>query len=341
VVDMVLKKKAEEEKRKAEERERKKQEEKKKKEQAMAYQAPEWARVEEEGLFEEEEEEMRARKEELYCVACNKKFKSDKQWKNHEQSKKHRDKIAELRIVFKEEEEALKEADGDGDEVDVGFDFKPTQESDENESESLDAAEELSEELEGLEVNDKEDSDKDLDRAEQKVGSYGDTSVLEAMLSSRKNKKCGYVVPPAEASLGGVEIDDDISEYNNVKKKGRRRRSSKEEQGESTYADTEQQRKPEVRPEGSRPDNYENGVDDKMEGSSISNEDAASASRGDQQKGKNSNPKKNKKDKKSTEKKTTVSADLKSTSKGKKQKVHLCSSFLLLLWHVCVQQNWL
>jgi DnaJ homolog subfamily A member 5 len=118
---------------------------------------------------EEEEEEMRAkRKEELYCVACNKKFKSDKQWKNHEQSKKHRDKIAELRIVFKEEEEALKEADGDGDEVDVGFDFKPTQESDENESESLDAAEELSEELEGLEVNDKEDSDKDLDRAEQR-----------------------------------------------------------------------------------------------------------------------------------------------------------------------------
>jgi DnaJ homolog subfamily A member 5 len=211
VVDMALKKKAEEEKRKAEERERKKQEEKKKKEQAMVYQEPEWARVEEEeGLFEEEEEEMRARKEELYCVACNKKFKSDKQWKNHEQSKKHRDKIAELRMVFKEEEEALKEAeevDGDGDEVDVGFDFKPTQESDENESEWSDAAEELAEELEeGLEVNDKEDSDKKLDNAEQEVGSYDETSVLEAMLSSRKNKKGGYVVPPAE--VGGVETRD-------------------------------------------------------------------------------------------------------------------------------------
>jgi DnaJ homolog subfamily A member 5 len=211
VVDMALKKKAEEEKRKAEERERKKQEEKKKKEQAMVYQEPEWARVEEEeGLFEEEEEEMRARNEELYCVACNKKFKSDKQWKNHEQSKKHRDKIAELRMVFKEEEEALKEAeevDGDGDEVDVGFDFKPTQESDENESEWSDAAEELAEELEeGLEVNDKEDSDKKLDNAEQEVGSYDETSVLEAMLSSRKNKKGGYVVPPAE--VGGVETRD-------------------------------------------------------------------------------------------------------------------------------------
>ena len=54
---------------------------------------------------------MAMRKEELYCVACNKKFKSDKQWKNHEQSKKHRDKVSELRMVFEEEEEALKDAE--------------------------------------------------------------------------------------------------------------------------------------------------------------------------------------------------------------------------------------
>ncbi|GJM95600.1 hypothetical protein PR202_ga12361 [Eleusine coracana subsp. coracana] len=329
VVDMALKKKAEEEKRKAEERERKKEEEKRKKERAMAYQEPEWARVEEEeGMFdEEEEEEMRAkRKEEFYCVACNKKFKSDKQWKNHEQSKKHREKIAELRMAFKEEEAALKEAEeveGDGDEVDVGFDFKPTQESDENESEWSDAAEELAEELEeGLEVHDKEDGHKDLDNAEQGVGSYDETSVLEAMLSRRKNKG-GYVVPPAEVSSVGAEPEeDDISEFKfNVKKKGRRRRASKKEQGENTYADNEQQRKPEVQPEESGHDNDENGVDDKIEWPSSSNEDAAST-KGDQQKvkGKNGNSKKNKKDKKSTEKKTNVSADQKSTSKGKKQK---------------------
>ncbi|TVU50130.1 hypothetical protein EJB05_01487, partial [Eragrostis curvula] len=327
VVDMALKKKAEEEKRKAEERERKKVEEKRKKERAMAYQEPEWARVEEEeDMFdEEEEEELRAkRKEEFYCVACNKKFKSDKQWKNHEQSKKHKDKIAELRMVFKEEEEALKEAEEEDDlnDVDVGFDFKPTQESDENESEWSDAAEELAEELdEGLEVHDKDDGDKDFDNAEQEVGSYDETSVLEAMLSSRKNKKSGYVVPPEEAFSGGVEInDDDRSEYNNVKRKGRRRRASKKEQEESTYGDNDQQKKSEVQPEESRHDNDENDVDDKMEGPSSSNEDPASASKGDKQKGKNSNPKKNKKDKKATEKKTSVSADQKSTSKGKKQK---------------------
>ncbi|PWZ46225.1 DNAJ protein JJJ1 [Zea mays] len=149
VVDMVLKKKLEEEKRKAEEKERRKEEDKRKKERAMAYQEHEWARAEE-GLYDEdEEEEMRANKELLYCAACNKKFKSDKQWKNHEQSKKHRNKIAELRKAFREEESLKKAEEGEGDwnEVDMGFDFKPTQESDDASAFS-DAAEELAEEFE-------------------------------------------------------------------------------------------------------------------------------------------------------------------------------------------------
>ncbi|CAN6329161.1 unnamed protein product, partial [Urochloa humidicola] len=327
VVDMALKKKAEEEKRKAEEKERKKEEEKRKKERAMAYQEPDWARVEEEeGLYDDdEEEEMKQakRREEFYCVACNKKFKSDKQWKNHEQSKKHRDKIAELRMAFKEEEESLKEAEeeGEGDEVDVGFDFKPTQESD-DESAFSDAVEELAEDLEeGLDVHDKEDADKVVDSAEQEVGSYDEASVLEAMLSSRKNRKGGYVAPPEETLSTAAEDDDDdrSSEINNTKRKGRRRRAAKKEQDEGTYADNEQCGKSEVHPEEST---NGNDADDKMEGPSSSNEDR------DKQNGKNSNPKKNKKNKKGTEKKTTVSADQKSTSKadqkstskGKKQK---------------------
>ncbi|OEL14240.1 DNAJ protein JJJ1-like protein [Dichanthelium oligosanthes] len=336
VVDMALKKKAEEEKRKAEEKERKKAEEKRKKERAMAYQEPEWARVEEEEVLYdddgEEEEEMRAkRKEELYCVACNKKFKSDKQWKNHEQSKKHRDKIAELRMAFKEEEESLKESEeGDWNEVDVGFDFKPMQESD-DESAFSDAAEDLAEELEeGLEVHDKENGDKVFNSAEQEVGSYDEASVLEAMLSSRKNRKGGYVAPPEEDLSGAAEDDDDdrSSEVNNAKRKGRRRRAAKKEQDEGTSADNEQCGKSEFQPEES---GHGNDVGDKMEGPSSSNDDSASASKGDKQNGK-----KNKKNKKGTEKKTTVSADQKSTSKadhkstskGKKQKVART-----VIWH--------
>ncbi|KAF8661080.1 hypothetical protein HU200_057182 [Digitaria exilis] len=332
VVDMALKKKAEEEKRRAEEKEKKKEEEKRKKERAMAYQEPDWARVEEEeGLYDdEEEEELRAKKkEELYCVACNKKFKSDKQWKNHEQSKKHRDKIAELRMAFKEEEESLKETEeegeGDWNEVDVGFDFKPTQESD-DESAFSDAAEELAEDLEEvLEVHDNGDGDTVFDSTEQEVGSYDEASVLEAMLSSRKNRKGTYVAPPEEALSSAVEDDDDdrSSEVNNTKRRGRRRRAAKKQQDEDTYADNEQPGKSEVQPEESS-----NDVDEKMDGPSSSNDDSASVSKGDEQNGKNSNPKNNKKNKKGTEKKTAVSADQKgttkadqkSTSKGKKQK---------------------
>ncbi|XP_048529224.1 DNAJ protein JJJ1 homolog [Triticum urartu] len=329
VVDMALRKKAEEEKKKKEEMERKKAEEKKKKERAMAYQEPEWARVDEiELAFEEEDdEETREKaKEELYCVACNKKFKSEKQWKNHEQSRKHKDKVADLRMAFKEEEEALKEAEeeagGEWEEVDVGFDFKPANESEE--SDWSDAAEELAEELdEGLEVADEDNGNKDFNNGEQEVGSYDETSVLEAMLSSRKNKKSGYVVPQEEAPSVVTEDDnseDRNSEVKSVKKKGRRRRASKKGQDEGSYADSGHGMKNDVPYEESVHDNDENDADDKAEGPPTSNDDGTSASVGSQQNEKTDNPKKNKKNKKGAEKKTTVSADLKFTSKGKKQK---------------------
>ncbi|CAM0949812.1 unnamed protein product [Alopecurus aequalis] len=337
VVDMTLKKKAEEAKKKMEEMERKKAEERKKKERAMAYQEPEWARVDEDDLvFEEEEDEETRdkRKEELYCVACNKKFKSEKQWKNHEQSKKHKDKVTELRIAFKEEEEALKEANeeagGDGEDS-VGFDFKPADDSEE--SDWSDAAEELAEELdEGLEMGDEENGDKDFDNVEQEVGSFDETSVLEAMLSSHKNKESGYVVPEEEAPpvvpqeedppvvAEDENVDDRSSAVNIVKKKGRRRRAAKKGQDEGNYADSGEGMRNNV-PHGEfGHDNGENDADDKMENPLSSNDGDASSSKGDQLKGNNDNPKKNKKNKKGAEKKPTVPAEKKSTSKGKKQK---------------------
>ena len=38
----------------------------------------------------------------LYCLVCKKNFKSDKQWKNHEQSKKHRARVLELGDMFED-----------------------------------------------------------------------------------------------------------------------------------------------------------------------------------------------------------------------------------------------
>ncbi|XP_020591161.1 DNAJ protein JJJ1 homolog isoform X2 [Phalaenopsis equestris] len=137
VLDMQMKKNEEEEKRRTEEKERKKEEERKKKERMMLYQEPEWAKNDQEEskmIWDDDEDYKRKKKGkgevEMYCVVCNKKFKSEKQWKNHEQSKKHRDKVADLRSTFDDEDEALKDAGEEG--LCVSFDFEPLAEEDES-----------------------------------------------------------------------------------------------------------------------------------------------------------------------------------------------------------------
>ena len=66
---------------------------------------------EEEGF--EEEEEKKKKKEEVqgfYCVVCSKRFKSEKQFRNHEKSKKHLQKVEEMRRFLEEEERAAAQA---------------------------------------------------------------------------------------------------------------------------------------------------------------------------------------------------------------------------------------
>jgi len=111
-------------KQKAEEREqeeclRKERERQKRAEERNTYVEQDWSRVDHdrilrEGLnngddisadvdqWDEEEEE-----EELFCAPCKKTFKSLRQWKNHEKSKKHRSILLSMGIdpdIFEEEE---------------------------------------------------------------------------------------------------------------------------------------------------------------------------------------------------------------------------------------------
>ncbi|GKA21707.1 cytochrome P450 [Tanacetum coccineum] len=84
-----------------------------------------WANVEED-VDSEVDEEVEEKRNEFCCVACGKKFKSDKKWKNHEHSKKHKEKVAELRDAFsdedrenedeEEEDDGFVSVDEDGDE---------------------------------------------------------------------------------------------------------------------------------------------------------------------------------------------------------------------------------
>lgn len=45
--------------------------------------------------------------EELFCVVCNKRFRSEKQWQNHEKSKKHIAKADALKGTFEDEDEQV------------------------------------------------------------------------------------------------------------------------------------------------------------------------------------------------------------------------------------------
>lgn len=65
-------------------------------------------------VVEEDEEEDYYNN--LFCVACNKAFKSEKAMSNHEKSKKHKEMVAILRAQLEEEEEEIEgeEADTEG-----------------------------------------------------------------------------------------------------------------------------------------------------------------------------------------------------------------------------------
>ncbi|KDP31343.1 hypothetical protein JCGZ_11719 [Jatropha curcas] len=258
VIDMMVKKNAEIEKKKKEEKERKKKLERERMERARTYEEPEWARVNEdeledlEGFEEEEKEKKGSGGKELYCVVCSKKFKSEKQWKNHEQSKKHKEKVAELRESFRHEDKEEEEK-----EEEMKEDFEGDEE--ENNKEVVSNLEEVEKRLEedfrireegnGVEIPELSDAEdgffdvEDGDEAETLgVGDAnvhgddnedgdGEMSVLEAMLSghkSRKNRASRYVSEDVTVEVNVKDMNEEMEamEYNN--RKSRRRRGKKE-----------------------------------------------------------------------------------------------------------------
>jgi DnaJ family protein A protein 5 len=221
VIDMALKRNLEMERKRVLERERKRELERERMERIRAYVEPDWAQAEEVEEEEEEEEERKAREgKELYCVVCGKKFKSEKQWKNHEQSKKHKEKVAEFRDSIGDE----------GVQVDDGVGLEKEEEET--------VADELGERIrDGLEIEGEENGD-ELYEVEDGDGDNGndddddeedEMGVLEAMVAGHKNRKNVGL-----GSEGGVEDDESdgvgFMEYNN-RKSTRRSRGGKKEKG--------------------------------------------------------------------------------------------------------------
>ncbi|KAL2482078.1 DNAJ heat shock N-terminal domain-containing protein [Forsythia ovata] len=251
VIDMQAKRNEEMERKKEEERQRKKELERQKAERVRNYEEPEWTKAEEvESEESEDAVEEDAKKKELYCVACGKKFKSDKQWKNHEQSKKHKEKVAELREALGEEDREFEETEGNE---------RKDEEEEEGYLSADDGVNDLRNQFEdsvgiqGQESDDEnaesneEDGIVDIDngsvsmRVSAELESDDDeVSLLEAMLSGHKTRKKVDARHQPKASEKKIQVEVDVDEmdfmeYNNTKgprrnKGGRRRRGRTQEE---------------------------------------------------------------------------------------------------------------
>ncbi|KAL3655293.1 hypothetical protein CASFOL_001079 [Castilleja foliolosa] len=244
VIDMQLKRNAEMEKKREEEKQRKKEMEREKAEKARNYEEPEWAKVDE-VEDNESEDAVEEKRKEFYCVVCSKKFKSDKQWRNHEQSKKHKEKVAELREAFSEEDkeyEKASEGNKSDANVEICVDYLT---ADDNINELMEQFKANS----GIQKDESDDGKIESSNADEVAdinsnnggGSDDDeTSILEAMLSGHKSRTKLSNRRKAQAKKVEVEIDSDeleFMEYNDIKtsrrnRGGRRRRARRQEEDE-------------------------------------------------------------------------------------------------------------
>ncbi|KAM7480092.1 hypothetical protein LguiA_028305 [Lonicera macranthoides] len=333
VIDMQVKRNEEMDRKREEEKEKKRKMERERLERARAYEEPDWAKVEEvdDGVIEEEEVvEESEKKKELYCVVCGKKFKSDKQWKNHEQSKKHQEKVAEFRKALSDEERENGEEEEEVLGGDEGNGFVSAD----------DGVDELQEQFEnGLGIQEPEQNDgqgdesseeevlvdvRNLDGAEG-VSDDDEATILKAMLSGHKNRKKAGKLRKPKVSFTEVYIEVDNDEmYNNRKdgadinklaevNKGHDESSHVEEKPTHNSAETETNSN-----EGDRPETNSKEVN--------RSETKSKSKQGDQPET-SQKTSKQALDKKGASKKET-NAKSKIASKGKKQKAtsdgHVC-----------------
>ncbi|PIA63100.1 hypothetical protein AQUCO_00200848v1 [Aquilegia coerulea] len=252
VIDMQMKRTLELEKKKEEEKARKKKAEWEKLQRSRMYEESDWAKIDEEeieNVFEEEEEDSKKNDvKELYCVVCSKKFKSDKQWKNHEQSKKHREKVAELGHTFRmeeeeeeeEDEEAVEELGDDVDEFDTEFgpstsvdnvmdELSEKFENDVGVREDKSEVRDPSSDGEGVEVS----SADNVDEASESFSTNEEINTLKTKASGRKSRKNVSTkrqpeTYPSDTDVGAKNEEMDLMDYSS-RRNARKNRAAKRE----------------------------------------------------------------------------------------------------------------
>ncbi|VFQ87514.1 unnamed protein product [Cuscuta campestris] len=229
VIQMQAKRIEEMEKKKREGQARKKELEKLKAEKAKMYKEPDWTQVDNVEDEETLDKDADDKNEELYCIACGKKFKSEKQWKNHEQSKKHKEKIAVLREALSDEDKVLEELDVNERRKEEEL---KTPESEESGyfSATDDAVDELREQFEASFGFQGHSNGQESGPPTGKSGCTSDVpdsddgdeaSILEAMVSGHRSRQ--HMVFSHHSKMKNDDNDLNFMEYNYSQFSGRKR----------------------------------------------------------------------------------------------------------------------
>ncbi|KAF8104740.1 hypothetical protein N665_0169s0023 [Sinapis alba] len=244
VVDMMVMKNVEMEVKKAEEKERKM--DKERLERDMNYKEPDWEKAQA-GRFSVVEEDDVDDCMVLYCIVCRKKFISKKQWKNHEQSKKHKQIVAELRVEAPENEtvEELYEKIQEGFNIDddeakekyveeevyvmTEKDVKGSSESEGDDDEMSLLKKTVSEKKNKLKNVVSRKEDEVVVEKERNKQNAGDANIVELSGDDGNNTDDNvYATGSASAAIEESQKDEAAPmEYDNRKSTGRRQRSKK------------------------------------------------------------------------------------------------------------------
>lgn len=240
----------------------------------MNYEEPEWAKAhegEDEGAglseLEEEDDDAKRKNEQLYCIVCSKKFKSEKQWKNHEQSKKHKEKVAELRESFTDYEEENEEEEIDGP-LDSPESVEELHEKLQEELNIDNEERDVKKEVVG-EADETDDeyfvAEEDMQGSSESEDEDDEMTLLKKMVSGQKNKQKNVVSKEEDEDETEVEIEGDtaeFSEFDNQKSTGRNKEAKEERNKQNAGNDmADDTSKVQIPGEGGNPDENMNATE--------------------------------------------------------------------------------
>ncbi|CAO3573964.1 unnamed protein product [Mortierella alpina] len=144
---------------------------------AEKFQEQEWSRVQDDDEDESGSEESEDEYDQEYeCIICDKFFKSERQWKNHERSKRHLKAVEDIRLEMLHEENELMGQSGGA---------LPAQEMDDDDEEGVDDFDMSPSALQGAE----DPADHDFSESEIDESPAVVAPVLPDLLKSKKKNK--------------------------------------------------------------------------------------------------------------------------------------------------------